>query len=116
MMQLIKIVWESVCRSIIRFFDNRFIPDNSIEYYRMEIDKLRLENKELQDRLVNVLMPKTPVEMNDEPVNWQPVSSFVPTHIRRQQLEQASLQRAKALAEEARKAMTTEELEKAVGI
>lgn len=118
-MQLIKIIYESACKAMIRFWDNRFVKDTSVEYYRMEIEKLRFENKELQDKLFNILMPKPPVAMDETPVDWKPMNSYIPWHVKRQQLEQASLSKARELASEAISSMrpkTTEELEKAVGI
>lgn len=118
-MQLIKVIYESACKAFIRFWDNRFIADNTVEYLKMQIEQLRHENKELQDKLLNVLMPKTPVELPDEVTDWKPLNQQIPWHIKRQQLEQESLNRARKLATEAEinlNRKTTEELEEAVGI
>lgn len=109
----IKLIWESLTRAVIRYLESKSLRDDSVGYLRMEIEKLRAENRELLNHL---LMPKTtPAEIDDEPVDWQPISKHQPWSSKQRQLEEASRQRAMNLAAEARvnlqKSKTTEQLE-----
>ena len=116
-MLFIKLIYESFCRSLIRFFDNRFIRDTSVDYYRIEMDKLRQE----KDKLLEVLIAKTqPLSANvgvePESVDWQPAKeAYKPWHVMQRELENASRLKAEALAREVKAALnstkTTAELE-----
>lgn len=113
-MQHIKLVFESLCRALIRFFDNRFIRDNDVEWYRMELIRAREETQSLYQQM---LVPKTVVAQPLEDEEFKPMqSSKFPTWAnKRHQLEQESYKKAQALAAEARVSLnrnkTTEELE-----
>lgn len=113
-MVLIKLVFESLCRALIRFFDNRFIRDNDVEWYRMELNKAHEETQMLYRSLLN---PKPVASEVVEEVNYQPInkSKFVSWPSKRQQLERESYERAMNLAREAKmnieRSKTTEELE-----
>lgn len=114
-MTLIRLVFESLCRSLIRFFDNRFVKNNDVEWYRMELDKAHMETQRVIERF---LMPqntaKEPEKENDDfiPLNN---SSYKPWHIKKQELELASFRKAQDLAKQAKEAInkskTTEQLE-----
>lgn len=119
-MQLIKLVYEAFCRSLIRFFDNRFVKNNDVEYYRIEMEKLRQEHKQLLDVLVfktsSLTAQINTSETNNESSNWQPArEGYKSWETQRRELEAASRKRAQELATEAKRALastkSTEELE-----
>ena len=108
-------IFESLCRALIRFFDNRFVRDNDVEWYRMELNKAHEETQMLYRSL---LASKTTAEIIQEPEeNFQPLnkSKFTSWTTKRHQLEQESYRKAMNLAREARtnieRNKTTEELE-----
>jgi hypothetical protein len=117
-MTLIKLVFESLCRALIRFFDNRFIRDDDVEWYRMELNQSRIETQKLLDHFVT---PK-PVTLVTEDEDYQPITpkKFKSFDQKRKELEQASRMQAMKLADEARSAIekskTTAELEEELGI
>src|SRR5882757_1362365 len=118
-MQHIKLVFESLCRALIRFFDNRAVLNTDVEYYRMELD---LAHKETQ-RLVSLLVePKITAEVETEQTDYKPIgnSPYKSWNVKRRELEQASRLKAIQLDSEARQAIekskTTEELEDELGI
>ena len=116
-MQFIRLIFESFCRSLIRFFDNRFVRDTSVEYYRIEMEKLRQE----KDRLLEVLLAKNQAQISvqttaAEDTEWQPArEGFKSWETKRRELEQLSFKRATELEREAKVALastkSTEELE-----
>lgn len=100
---------EALSRAIIRFWDNRFIVNDEIQYLRMELDKARNETHLILDRF---LEPKNTAKVEDNEADWKPISNNVPWHIKRAELERASYQQAKSLTDEARSAIkTTKQLE-----
>jgi hypothetical protein len=107
-------IFESLCRALIRFFDNRFVRDNDVEWYRMELNKAHEETQLLYRQLI--MPPAVRTEIVEEE-NFQPLSKskFQSWSTKRQQLERESYQRAMNLAAEARQNIernkTTEELE-----
>lgn len=121
-MQLIKLVFESLCRSLIRFFDNRFVANNDVEWYRMELEKQRLETQSLYERIILILEPRTITGDVVEEVNLQPIgkSKFKSWEQKRRELENESRLRAINIANEARmnieRGKSTEELEDELGI
>jgi len=66
----VKLIWESFVRAAIRFFDQRSLRNDQVEYLRMEIEKLQNENRELRDY---ILRPVNVPEPQDETVDWQPL-------------------------------------------
>ena len=118
-MQHIKLVFESLCRALIRFFDNCSVKDDSVEYYRMELDLAHKETQKIIDRL---LEPKITAEIETEQIDYKPIgnSPYKSWNVKRRELEQASRIKAIQLASEARiaieQAKTTEELEDELGI
>src|SRR6266850_705704 len=112
-MQHIKLVFESLCRALIRFFDNCSVRNTDVEYYRMELD---LAHKETQRIIDHLLEPKITAEVIDEEVSYKPIgnSPYKSWNVKRRELEQASRVKAVQLASEARidieQAKTTEEL------
>lgn len=116
-MLFIKLIYASFCRSLIRFFDNIFVRNNDVEYYRMEMEKLRQENKEYRDILITRTQPLTDnVQRESEQVDWQPAKeSYKPWHVKQRELEYESRERAARLEREAKVALastkSTEELE-----
>lgn len=112
-MQLIKILYESIIKAMIRFWDNRFIKNTDIDYFKMALERQQDEYREL---VKNITTQKTTnIQPESDETEWKPVQSFVPWHIKRQQLESASRQKAIDLAREAKinieKSKSTEQLE-----
>ena len=111
-MQFIKLIYESFCRSLIRFFDNRFVRNNDVDYYRIEMEKLRQNITHLEDVLIHKIEPLSAnvgvgVE-NSEPTNWQPArQGYVSWETKRRELEQASRDRADQLVREAKVALAS---------
>ena len=118
-MSFLKLIYEAFCRSLIRFFDNRFQRSDEVEYYRMEIEKLQQENFKLTKFILDFQGKVTGLAneiKTEEEVDWKPLESkYTPWHVRKAKLEQESLERSRALAAEATLALnrkkTTEELE-----
>lgn len=117
-MDLIRLIYESFCRSVIRFFDNRFIRSDDIEYYRMEAEKFRQENFKLTKFILDSNSPSAKVvtSTSEEEPDWQPArKGYQSWESKRRELESASAERARSLANEAKIAMyaskSTEQLE-----
>lgn len=122
-MQLIKVLFESVVESLIRFFNNRCISDDSIFYYRTEIDKFRQRNEFLENQIINLLRPKENI-ITDSDSNevHQPLMAPIESMFhKRQRLERETLiEWNKQVVEAQEKLRTekksTEDLEAEAGI
>ena len=113
MLELIKAVFESAMRAAIRFFDNRFVKSNDIDYFKMELAR---QQNDYQKVLDYILAPKTITAEIPDDEDRQPLNNgYKPWHVKRRELEKESLERAGRLVKEARQAMesakSTEQLE-----
>ena len=112
-MQGIRSIYEAFVRWIIRFFDSKSLRDDEVDYLRMELDKLKVENQELLNYILRPSVTKPEAEEDNS--DWQPISKYKPWSSKQKELEEASRLRAIALAHEARVNLaskkTTEQLE-----
>lgn len=115
---LIKLIYEAFCRSLIRFFDNRFVKNDEVSYYRMELEKLRQENFKLTKHIIdNQIVSREVINPpEEEETEWKPANNgYTSWEKKRRELETASLQKALTLKREAEaelnRAKSTEELE-----
>ena len=107
-MQFIRLIFESFCRSLIRFFDNRFVRDTSVEYYRIEMEKLRQESNRLLEILLAKSQPMVNVQTAADDTEWQPArEGFKSWETKRRELEQLSFRRAAELEREAKRALAS---------
>ena len=120
----LKAVYESFIRAAIRFFDNRFLQDNEVEWYRIELDKLRIENQRLVNVIIQMNRPESASPVQNDETEWKPLVGFETVSQKRRRLERESYNRlqsniAQAREETSRKAaqaMTTEQLEEELGV
>lgn len=123
---MLSVAWESFLKSVIRFFDNRFVSDDTTFYYRTEIEKLRQRNEFLEDKLIELFSPKTAsgtVESFENPTEplMQPIESFFQ---KRKRLEMESMQKwtkdvadaREKLVQKATVIQNTQELESSLGL
>ena len=89
-----------------------------MEYYRIEMDKLRQNIVQLEQVLISKSQPSitTNVDVSSDNIDWQPAKeAYKPWHVKQRELEQASRLKAEQLAREAKVALnstkTTAELE-----
>lgn len=116
---MIKAIWESFCRALIRYFDGKAKTDDTIEYLRRRIETLERDNFQLQKYILE--NPKKVTEpVLEELTDWKPARQIQTWDQKRRELEQQSLERAQALRTEARIAIeaskTTEQLEAELGL
>ena len=121
MLDIIKESFDSFCRAIIRFWDNRFLPDDEKNYLRLEVDKLRLDNSKLLSHIIELTSPRIETGEASEPKEFKPVNLFQePWHMKQRKLEAESRYKAARLKNEASDALnqfkSTEELEAELGI
>jgi hypothetical protein len=99
-------VYESFCNALARLFDSLFTRhyqiSEEVNYLRMEIDKLRLENRRLIDLLTKSALPSE----EPEEIIKQQIPRQIPWEVKRRQLESDARKRAKEI--EAVKAATEE--------
>lgn len=115
---MIKAVFDSFCRALIRFFDNRFIAKDPDDFYEMEIARLHKLIGNLIQPAAQTVIDTTD---NEEHVAMPPIET---TFQKRARLEKESLAKwnesvaeAKAkIAETLAQKKSTEELEQSVGI
>lgn len=88
-------IWESFKEFIVRFFDNRFQPNNEINYLRGEIEKLRFENNKLLNHIIDLTSPVKTEEA--ETKNPEPLRKIVNWNERRRELEKQDAERARNL-------------------
>ena len=119
MTQQIRFMWDSWVRAVIRYWDNKFIRSNEVEYLRSQIELERSRYEKLV-HLINAprVASDDSFETEDE---WKPINvGFKPLHVKRQEMEMISRSKAFALKQEAEKAIeknkTTEQLEAELGI
>lgn len=126
---MLKAVLDSFLRSIIRFWDNRFLPeDNPLELYREEVIYLRRRNEELASFILNSIEVKT-AQVNESESDTDQLQSIgrpiETTLAKRRRLEQESLAEWNRGVQEAREKMlaqakvttkSTEELEADLGV
>ena len=119
---MIKLIWESFCRALIRFWDNRFVRNEQLNWYQLQIEKLERRIFDLQGELIEIVSPQKPPA--EEAINEIPIQTRAPIETlfqRRMRLEKESKeewerQLKEAESKRAAKAQTTEELEQSVGV
>jgi len=86
-MKMLKDIWESFAYAIIRFWENRFIKNDEVDYLRNELARVN----GLYVKLVN--QSKEEIKEPDIDLSsLKPIGNkFVPWSIRRQQLERNSI-------------------------
>jgi len=90
-MQSIKDIWDAFIQAIIRFWDNRFLKNDEIDYLRNELARVNGINQKLIEQMIS---PVTNNEEKDEIKDFRPIGNkFVPWSIRRQQLERNSIKK-----------------------
>jgi len=77
-------IWESFCRAIIRFFDNRFNQDDRYEELRHLLEIERVEKSKL---LNHILTPPTNKEEEIDLSDYKPIDKHIPFSVRRAALE-----------------------------
>src|SRR5712692_2942847 len=81
---MLKELYESIIRSFIRFFDNRFNKDESDDWIKLEVEKERLEKRKLLD----YILERDKSEGSEADLsNYKPLNQRVSWATRRAQLE-----------------------------
>ena len=86
---------------------------NSCDILKMENERLRIENAKLLDRILTPVVPHEPIPTTNDKVPIMPKT--LPWNVRRQTLEAEDREKAR-LMKSAPQPITTEELEKEMGI
>lgn len=112
---MLKQVYESAMRALIRFFNNRAVLNEEIRYLREKLEEERNKNFQLTKFILESRNQVTAEVETSESTDWKPAREFKSWETRKKELEQASYQKAQALRAEAQealnKAKTTEQLE-----
>lgn len=76
------IIIESISQWIIRLFEPSVCE--TCEYLKLQLEKEKAE----RNKLIELLIPKQPDTIESDAVEREPISKFVPWHLRRQMIEQ----------------------------
>ena len=116
---MLSVVWDSFCRALIRFFDNRFVKESKIDFYQIEISRLHQQINRLLDE-------RAPKQIREEVIDEGPQIAMPPiesSFARRTRLERESREKWEQSVKEAheklqaeKRQQSTEELEKSVGV
>lgn len=103
---------------IVRFFDRLFQPKEEPINEEFEFLRSQLEAERYRvDKLIDKITAKPPAKQEDEQVGeLKPISGYIPWHVKRRMLEQESAAKAQQLKAERAEKLSTEELEKEMGI
>lgn len=126
----IKDIYYSILSAMIRFWDNRFHEKVNplIQLYELELQRERNENSRLLDVIANLASSTSSIiktaESNEEVKDFEPIQTHqVPWRVRVKQLEKEHrlVKDSTAIGNDLSmpnlmKAVTTEELEKALGV
>lgn len=111
---MIRLVWESFLRAIIRFWDNRFLREDRDDFYEREISRL---HQIINDLTVPKIMTAEVVDDIEQPLIRKPIETLLQkrTRLERESREKWNEELKTASANRA-SIKTTEELEREVGV
>ena len=85
-------IWEAFKLAIIRFWENRFLVNDEVEFLRSQLDRIHGERVKLLNYILELNKPETTSIVDTE--DFKPIGKpYVPWSVKKHQLEKESLEK-----------------------